>query len=114
MMRYSRVRMPRERLRAVLHAGSLDLARLAADGGSIGHIDTFVNIRCQGIERRRGFAAQRRHCASRIDKNPRQGKTEAGFRAGDQCVRHRSDRSVSAIDDHVGAGHEGSIVTGRE
>ena len=38
MMRYSRVRMPRERLRAVLHAGSLDLARLAADGGSIGHL----------------------------------------------------------------------------
>ena len=38
MMRYSRVRMPRERLRAVLHAGSLDLARLAADGGSIGHV----------------------------------------------------------------------------
>ena len=30
--------MPRERLRAVLHAGSLDLARLAADGGSIGAV----------------------------------------------------------------------------
>ena len=30
--------MPRERLRAVLHAGSLDLARLAADGGSIGNV----------------------------------------------------------------------------
>ena len=37
-MRYSRVSMPRERLRAVLHAGSLDLARLAADGGSIGAV----------------------------------------------------------------------------
>ena len=44
MMRYSRVRVPRGRLRAALRAGSLDLTRLAADGGSIGDIQGAIEI----------------------------------------------------------------------